>query len=309
MADLMSEIIGSLGQGQGASLPWGWGTVIYYWLASIASFTFITAFVASLLGRGDSWAVKWVIRLASPIAIFSLIAEATELGNPAAIYWIFSNMSSYLAIDAASAVIFILALLIYAFVPRLHRYVRGALGWIVAAAATVWLIGRTGLLITASTRPFLALSSMPALLLISSVMLGMATLALTWSLGAFTGRKDTLDDLVRLNSLIASSIPVFAFILGFQILGALYGGETLTKSATLLISGASSPIFWTGVILGLTIPCVTYIIIMYGFKRKMSERAKYAAFILATTLLVVGMLLLLGALFSAGLRTPLPGEA
>jgi len=308
MVDLLSGIISSLGQEQGVPLPWGWGTVIYYWLASIASFTFITAFVASFLGRGGSWTVKWSIRLASPIAILSLIAEATELGNPAAIYWIFSNMSSYLAIDAASAVVFILALLIYAFVPRLHRYVRGALGWIVAAAASVWLVGRTGLLISASTRPFLAMSSMPVILLISSVMLGMATLALIWSLGAFTGRKDTLDDLVRLNSLIASSIPVFAFILGFQIVGALYGGETLTKSATILISGASSSIFWTGVLLGFTIPGVVYII-MYGFKRRMTERAKYVAFVLVATFMVVGMLILFGALFSAGLRTPLPGEA
>jgi len=308
MVDLISEIIGSLGQAQGIPLPWGWETVTYYWLASIASFTFIAAFVASLLGQGERWAVKWSMRLAAPIAILSLLAEATGLGNLGALFWIFSNMSSYLAIDAASALVFILALLIYAFLPKLHKYVRGALGWITTAAASIWLIGRTGLLISASTRPFLATSSIPALLLISSVMLGMATLALLWSLGAFAGRKDTLDSLIKLNSLTASSIPVFAFILGFQIIGALYGGETLTNSATMLVSGASSLIFWTGVIVSLIIPGIIYIVV-YFFKRRMSEKAQYAAFIFATVFMMVGMLILYGAMFSAGLRTPLPGEA
>ncbi|MEM4005669.1 MAG: hypothetical protein QXM43_08570 [Desulfurococcaceae archaeon] len=40
----------------------------------------------------------------------------------------------------------------------------------------------------------------------------------------------------------------------------------------------------------------------------MSENAQHIALILASAFVVVGTLILFGALISAGLRTPLPGE-
>jgi formate-dependent nitrite reductase membrane component NrfD len=307
MFNVVSWIIGSFAKAQGILPPWGWGTALYYWLASIASFTFIAAFISSILGRWESWAVRWSTRLAGLIAMLSLLSEAAELGNLGAIYLIFSNMSAPIAIDAASSLVFIIASLAYAFIPKLPRYMRGALGWIATATATVWLIGRTSLLTSAITRPFWATSSMPAILLISSIILGIATLSFLWSLGAIIGRKATLDDVSRLSSINVFCIIIFAFILGFQIVGALNGEETLIKSATTLIYGFSSWIFWMGIVIGLTIPCLIYII-RYVFKGMMNEKAQHIAFIFAAAFIIVGMLILFGALLSVGLRVPLPGE-
>ncbi|MEM4005670.1 MAG: NrfD/PsrC family molybdoenzyme membrane anchor subunit [Desulfurococcaceae archaeon] len=264
MVDLVSAISGSLASAQGIPPPWGWGTALYYWLASIASLTFIVAFTSSLLGRRNAWAVKWSIRLTGPIAVIALLVEAVELENFGAVYWIFSNLSAPVAINAASALVFIIVSLVYAFVPwapsGLQRYVAIVLGWIAAVASVVWLLGRTSLLTSAITRPFWATSSLPAILLISSVMLGVATLVFIWSLGAVARKMNTLGDAIRLSSIVAACIPVLAFILSFQVVGALNGEETLAKSAAMIIYGTLSWVFWMGIVVGLVIPSIIYIL-------------------------------------------------
>lgn len=311
MVEILPIILSSLASSQGISSPWGWETALYYWLASIASLTFVEAFMSSLLGRRDMWAVKWSIRLTGPIAIIALLVAAIDLGNLGAISWIFSNLSAPIAISTASALVFILFSLLYAFIPwapsGLQRYVAIALGWIAAVAAVVWLVDRTSLLTSASTRPFWATSSMPALMLTSSVILGAATLALIWSLGAVAKKMSILDDAIRLSLIIAACIAAFVFILGFQVVEALNGEETLAKSAEMIVYGSSSLVFWMGVVVGLAIPSLIYIL-RYALKRKISEKAQHIAFIVAAAFVVVGTLFIFVALFSAGLRTPLPGE-
>ena len=291
--------------------PWGWYTALYYWLASVASFMFAAAFLGSLVRYEHAWAVRWSIRLAGPVAILALLTEALELGNPGTLYWIFSNLSSPIAINAATASVFIVFSLAYAFLPwrstAPQRYVMGALGWIATAAAVIWLVGRIDLLISAATRPFWAAASTPALLLISSVMVGLGALVFISGLGALARKGGALNNVMRLSSIVAACILALAFVLGTQIAGALEGEETLTRSAAMLIYGASSGAFWMAAMVGFVVPGIIYVI-QYVFKGLMSDNARYIALALASALVIVGILILYGAIISVGLRAPIPGE-
>lgn len=255
---------------QGILNPFGVGTAVYYWLAAVATFMFMTA----LLTR-DRVNLKNTALISGVLAVFAIMAELAELGNPTNVTLIFSNLASPIAIDAIGAGLFIVGTIaVYLF----HRnktalYLFSSLA---AAGAVIWLIGRALLFGASPGRPLW--NQAPTLLLITSVVLGIAAFLLV---GYMRG-KSNLEALFHIKA-------AFLALLLFS-----YGWLIALASMPMSVSA------WAGLILSIVVPMALYLV--------------YAATKIRTLIPLTALLVLIGGLFlhlylfDLGVRVPLPGE-
>ena len=257
------------GVAQGLLSPFGVGTAVYYWLAAVATFMFITA-----LFTKERIDIRKIAVVSIGLALLAIIAEFVELGNVTNITYILTNLNSPIAIDAIGAGLFIIGAAATLILQRAWYVV----GSVAVMGAAIWLIGRALLFAASPARPLWSLT--PTLLLITSIVLGISAFLLL----SYIWRRSSSDVLVHLKAL-------FLIVSLFS-----YGWLIVISSAWVTIPITA----WLGMTLSILAPLALYILYTV-------TNSKFLVPI-AAALVLIGGLFLHMYLFDIGVRTPLPGE-
>ena len=272
---------------------WGWPVIIYLFLGGLGAGALLTAAFLELSGwryRRDYCPTALsgaaisgpVVAIGSLLLILDLGAGKTE---PWRIVYLFTNFGSVMTWGIWILCLFIPLALFYGLleVVEVEPYVKGIV-WarfprllrnvrlyrrrvaIVTAVLAVGVAIYTGVLISAvgpavpfwsqPVLPFLPISMMPLLFLVSAISTGMA---LTFDLVATIAIPDIQQQMRVMDLSHIVLIGVENVLIGLLLLSAMNAGGAAAESARMIMYGPLSVIFWVGVVLiGLVYPFVVH---------------------------------------------------
>jgi len=256
------------GISQGIAPPFELGTVIYYWLAGIATFMFVGAYA---LYRKLGNEARNIALTSAVLAILAALSEIAVLGNPSNMVYIFTNPMSPIAIDAVAAGLFIVAALLFALFYR-KPVAAYLLGGVATLGAVLWIIGRALVFTHAVGRPLWLPAS--AVIFPASIMLGLAALVLYLQVW-----KRTPDAVIIHIASVSTFITLYLLLV--------------------LYTSVATVAFWGGVV-AMTIYAMAYLVYL--------KKPAWPVVLTMVALALVAGILLHQFIFEIGYRAPLPGE-
>lgn len=290
---------------------WDWRIAAETILGGTAAVMFIIATIMSIWKPTEhKTMVKTGIILAAPLSISAVLILMTEVGRPERMFLIFNNLNSMISIGSVFLTAFIflgLATTALLFL-KLEKLMRALM--IVNSIIAGGVILYPGFIFgVVKAIPSWGTAIMPLLILITSVLSGIAVITLSMAGMYFITKskagKDT-ESLIR-SALMFVNISIGAVVIQIiavlSYLVTLERGSTLAVDAYNLVIGPLGGMFWGGVVgVGLLVPLMLLPIINMNLVK--GERALLLV-VLISVLILIGAFLLRVLILEVGVIDPL----
>ncbi len=289
---------------------WDWRIAAETLLGGTAAVVFILATIMSLWKPTEHRImVKSGIILAAPLAISAVLILMTEIGRPERMFFIFRNLNSMISTGSVfltAFIVFGLATTALLFM-KWEKPMRALM--VVNSFIAVGVILYPGFIFGAvNAIPAWGTAVMPVLILITSVLTGIAVITLSTAGAYFVKKgkagKEAESSLRSALIFTDVSIGVAALqiitVLGYLVI--LGRGPALAVEAYKLVMGPLAGLFWGGVVaIGLVAPLALLPIAKMSWMK--GERALLLV-VFASVLILVGAILLRVLILEIGVVDP-----
>lgn len=294
---------------------WDWRIAAETLLGGTAAVVFILATIMSLWKPAEHRTmVKSGVVLAAPLAISAVLILMSEVGRPERQMFVFRNLNSMISLGSVFLTGFIvlgLATTALLFM-KLEKPMRALM--VINSFIAVGVILYPGFIFASvKTIPAWGTAVMPVLILVTSILTGIAVITLSTA-GAYFVKKSKAgkEAEISLRSALAftdvtigaAALQIITLLSYLIILGR---GSTLAVEAYKLVMGPLAGIFWGGVVVvGLVAPLA--LLPMAKMSLMKGERALLLV-VFASVLILVGAILLRVLILEIGVVDPLfPAE-